>query len=96
MIAEAYAILSNMELRANYDASELRNFEAFADKFEYARVEKKRIAIGREKILLDEERLSEYALTLKKNLRMQRKLFNVDEFGRNRGGVPSRAGQDVR
>ena len=85
-MSEAYVVLSDKTMRAEYDSSSLSHRSAFVNPYEHQRQEFARTTTG-EKITVDSQPTA-YHQELTKKLKGMRKTFNVDEFGRFKGGLP--------
>jgi hypothetical protein len=79
-------VLSNPNLRAEHDSSNQDLREVHTNPFAYLRKEFARTSGGT--IITEDTAPTTYKATLRKSLAAQRKLFNVDEFGRFKGGLP--------
>lgn len=93
-VSEAYVVLSDQAMKAEYDSSSLSHRTAFENPYEYKRQEYARTATG-EKYTEDSEPTA-YHQRLTKTLAGMRKSFHVDSFGRHKGGLPKRNAKYVR
>jgi len=85
-VSEAYVVLSDKHLRAEYDTTNIRQTAAFVNRVNYDKQEYARTRTGAK--YTESSEPTTYEHQLRKSLKDQRKIFNVDEFGRFKGGLP--------
>lgn len=83
-ISEAYAVLSDLALRVNYDATNKLNPDVLRAEIKQARSTPTPVQQG------------SYAEYFKGEMKRNRKEFNVDAFGTYKGGLPKQHGGRVR
>ena len=95
---EAYGVLSVSESRANYDLMKRKNPDAYREisqaEFDRRYSVDKRDEAGNTPIA--SPKAGSYAETRLKELKEQRKKYNVDDFGYYRGGLPQKKKGPVR
>jgi len=93
-VSEAYVVLTNPGLRAEYDSSDNRLRTAMTDPLQRKKKELARTIHGT--LYSEGSTPTTYHQELNASLTHMRKAFNVDEFGRFKGGLPNKTLNSIR